>query len=179
MTDAELDVALSSGEDAVLAALYDRYAQRGVNYAFGMLGGRSDAEDVVHEAFCRLMSPRQRHRLGESQGQLTAVFFLTVRNLALDTIRRRKTRRQETLLSEVVSEPTESKTSEVAELRDLVDQLPLDWSAALKLRVDGKLTYAQIAEISGCTLAQVRTRIYRARKSLAQELTRRGILVNG
>ena len=179
MTDDELAVALSSGEDAVLAALYDRYAQRAMNYAFGILRNQSDSEDVVQEAFCRLMAPRQRHRLRASAGQLSAIFFTAVRNLSLDTIRRRKTRRQAALVDQIASPPADVSPSDEAELRGLVDQLPPEWSEALKLRVDGQLTYAEISEVMGCTLAQVRTRIYRARKQLTRELIQRGFLVNG
>ena len=40
-----------------MTALYDRYAQRGVNFAFGLLRNQSDSEDVVHDAFSKLMAP--------------------------------------------------------------------------------------------------------------------------
>jgi len=40
------------------AALYERYAGRGMHYAYSLLTNRTDSEDVVHEAFYRLLARR-------------------------------------------------------------------------------------------------------------------------
>ena len=167
----------TAGRNDVFTAFYDRFAERGVNYAFGLLHNRSDSEDVIQDAFCRLMATAQRQRLLENENEFAAVFFTAVRNLAIDMLRRRQRRRHEPL-DEARATPARQTDFSEEEVRDLLAELPNDWREALQLRVDGKLSYAQIAEVLDCTVAQVRTWVYRARNQLAAELQGRGIPVH-
>lgn len=145
-----------------------------------MLRNSADAEEVVQEAFCRLLI--SRHRVEDSD-EFAAVFFATVRNLCVDVIRRRQ--RRPTM--SIVDLATESKESAEAEgsgelallqraIRDAIDKLPEQWSAALRLRIDGSLSYDKIAHVLNCSKAQVRTWIFRARRELERELTKQELL---
>lgn len=176
MTHHDLRETLQSGQDVALTALYDRYAQQGINFAFGYLGNRSDSEDVVHDAFCRLMAPGQRHRLDQPDEEVAAVFLTSVRNLAIDLLRRRHRRRCEPLREHGRTTSQEAEISE-GEVKQLMDDLPREWAQALRFRIERELSYAQIAESMKCSIPQVRTWIYRARKQLAEELQRRGVCV--
>ena len=54
----------------------------------------------------------------------------------------------------------------------LMDELPNQWADALRLKVDGGLSYDEIARSLECTRAQVRTWIYRARRKLEEQLSK-------
>ena len=61
-------------------------------------------------------------------------------------------------------------------IRAAVEALPSHYGEALKLRLNGGLSYDQIAGILGCTHGQVRTWIYRGRRSLAEHLRKEGLI---
>ena len=162
-----------------LEELHRRYAPQGIRYAFSMLRNRADAEEVTQEAFCRLWAahPQWQEMTGngvaqELQTQFPPLFFTTIRNQCIDQIRKRQRQRQVSL--ESTPEPVSKRTTDVSELDQqivqLLSQLPDNWADALKLKVNGRLSYAEIASVLGATHAQVRTWIYRARRRLAAEL---------
>ena len=140
-------------------------------YALSLVRSWSDAEEIVQEAFCRLI---QRGDLATEINK--AVLFKTVRNLSIDLLRRKGR-----LKFESISEwntPVEKKHNDDVRLQMLqqaVDQilgkLPDHWSAALNLKVNGGLGYEEISAVLGATKDQVRIWIYRARKRLHHELS--------
>lgn len=66
-----------------LEALYDTSAQRLFVCALAVTGCRDSAEDAMHEAFCRLLKLNERPR------DLVAYAMRSVRNAAIDQVRRR------------------------------------------------------------------------------------------
>ena len=59
-----------------------------------------------------------------------------------------------------------------AELGEVIDSLPEDYRVALVLRDLEGLSVAEVAEVSGCSLATAKIRIHRARKRLQESLGR-------
>lgn len=57
-------------------------------------------------------------------------------------------------------------------VRQVIDSLPADYRAALVLHDLEGLSAAEVAEISGCTLATAKVRIHRARQRLGEALQR-------
>ncbi len=77
--------------------LHDRYAPRGVRYAFSILRNQADAEEISQEAFCRLWAAYPDWKNGEGQSlekQFPSLFFATIRNQCIDVIRKRSRRKQ-------------------------------------------------------------------------------------
>jgi RNA polymerase sigma-70 factor (ECF subfamily) len=185
MTDDEILASLSNGNRAAFPLLYQRYASRGLRYAGSLLHNGYDAEEVVQEAFCRLLVPLRQGRVEADRGGFCALYFKTLRNLSLDTLRQRK-RRNHLPLDEV-EEPRAAAAAEVVDggeaslrmqqiLREALQALPAEHVNVLLLRVHGGLSYDQIAAVQGCSRAQVRTWIYRTRRNLEQALQRQGYL---
>jgi RNA polymerase sigma-70 factor (ECF subfamily) len=178
MTEAEIQ-ALTSDGGPPLPELFRLYARKGARYAFALLGNQQDSEDVVQEAFCRLLGPVRRGEVRAELGGFRALFFRTLRNLALDVLRKRKTRRSLYLddVGEVAARNVPSDDGDLLEtLAALRCELPSHEREALDLRVSGGLGYDEIASVLGCTRSQVRTWIYRARRRLEEELRRRRLL---
>lgn len=156
------------------------YAPKGIRYAFSMLRNRADAEETTQEAFCRLLTahPEWNGNTATLESQFPPLFFTTIRNQCIDLIRKRSRRKQVAL--DVTNEPvTSAESSDQRELESkvtqLLEQLPETWADALKLKINGQLSYTEIAEVMEATHAQVRTWIYRARRQLEAELNKTGI----
>jgi RNA polymerase sigma-70 factor (ECF subfamily) len=186
MSMTELDenqalAALSAGDGAAFRVLYDKYADRGLHYARSILQNDSDSEEAVQEAFCRLVKPVNAGKIDPALGGFSAVFFGTLRNLCIDMMRQRRHRSH--LPLDAVAEPGIKPVAPGLEagrieekVRSLLDKLPSHHADALKLKMKGGLSYDQIADVLGCTHAQVRTWIFRARRTLEESFQKEGLI---
>jgi RNA polymerase sigma-70 factor (ECF subfamily) len=146
-----------------------RYAQR-------ITGDTERARDVVQETFLRLC--REQPPLVD--GRLAQWLFTVCRNQALDV--RRKESRMTTLAEpqKIASNPggpEQPGPHEAAAARDeservlrLVAELPESQGEAIRLRFEGGLSYAEIAEITGSTRGSVGLLIHRGLCTLRQRL---------
>ena len=141
-------------------------------------GGRAAAEDLAQESFMRL------HRKGlESLPGDEARFWLfrVARNLALNELGRRQTRRR--LFEKVVAAfaapaPDPERAYEASEQRGLVlellERLPEPQRAALLLREQEEMSYREIAAVLGVSEAKVKVDIFRARSTMRDRWARTG-----
>lgn len=161
-------------------------APQATRYAMSIVRIWADAEEIVQEAFCRLL---QSDRLSDnsdrdSNASDKAFLFTTVRNLAIDQLRKQKRRRFEPLdVGQIATTKTHSDDTRLQRLEQgvqaILKDLPNQWSDALQLKVNGGLSYEEIANVLDATHAQVRTWIYRARKQLEKDLSQQGLLNRG
>ena len=71
-------------QEKIALAVYAEQRAALIDYAAGIIGSREAAEDVVHEAWLRLNRPEATGAVEQPLGYL----YRTVRNLALDIVRR-------------------------------------------------------------------------------------------
>lgn len=180
-TDEETIVSLRNGDSSAFRVIYERYAARGLNYANTILHNENDAEEALQEAFCRLLAPIRKGAVDPARGGFRALFFGILRNLCIDMLRRR--RQAGHLSLESVAEPVSRTGGKHAAPREAAEKiraafrmLPANHAEALRLRLSGKLSYDQIAGFLGCTRAQVRTWIYRARRRLEEIFIKEGLI---
>lgn len=162
----------------------EEIAPQAKRYAMSILRVWADAEEVVQEAFCRLIQSNQIDETHESGSHLKPLLFTTVRNLAIDQLRRQKRRRFEPLdLGQLAGSNHHSDDTRLQQLENAIESilkdLPIQWSEALQLKINGGLSYDEIANVLDATKSQVRTWIYRARKKLDRELSQQGFLDRG
>jgi RNA polymerase sigma factor (sigma-70 family) len=133
---------------------------------------RSDAEDIVQEAFIRFW--RSRDRVADPAGYL----FACVKHVALDWLRgrRRQLRREEAIarpeaetMFVVPIEQDERRSTIEAALRTL----PENQAEVLVLRIWGELTFPQIAAVldvsENTASSRYRYALARLREQLAEE----------
>jgi RNA polymerase sigma-70 factor (ECF subfamily) len=152
-----------------------QYEEPLTRYALRITGDGERARDVVQETFLRLC--REQPPLGDNR--LAQWLFTVCRNQALD-VRRKESRM--TTLAEPQKVSTNGKHAgphEAAAARDetervlrLVSELPDSQGEAIRLRFEGGLSYAQIAEITGSTRGSVGLLIHRGLTTLRQKLKR-------
>ena len=136
--------------------------------AYHILESQEDAEDAVQELYLRLI---------KTPGKLTdiqdpAAFGITIlRNICIDTIRRREKRKSEELHEYMVADVSspDKAAAEKDKLRILIheiDKLPQKQSMVLKMRTLEGLEYDEIAKRTGLSLINIRVLISIARKTL-------------
>jgi RNA polymerase sigma-70 factor (ECF subfamily) len=171
------------GDREAFGLLVRRHQDRVFNVAYQILRNREDALDVAQDAFVKAFAS-----LSDFKGEAsftTWVHRITV-NLAIDTLRRRRRLDPAPFDDQrAVAEDAESGLAgpddpslavEVRQVRALLDQgiraLPPAQRAVLVLREVEGLTYEEIAGVVGCSLGTVMSRLFYARRRLAQLLGR-------
>lgn len=171
-------------DEKAFEVVVQRYRKRAYTTAYAMLGDEAEAMDVVQEAFIRVFKT-----IGAFKGESSFYtwFHRIVTNLAIDRLRRRKTRQTQPLTyindegedegeerheADGINNP--DRVLESGQLRvDLnraLSELSPDHRAVIMLReVDG-LSYIEIAEVTNCSIGTVMSRLFYARKKLQERL---------
>ncbi|MCL5966700.1 MAG: sigma-70 family RNA polymerase sigma factor [Deltaproteobacteria bacterium] len=176
--DEELIRAAQEGDEEAFRALMERYKRRAFAVAVGIVGDPDDAMDVVQEAFVKLFYKLKEFRFGSN---FYTWFYRLLVNQAID--RWRKSSRSQTVsldekwLTEEDSPPEAAVyprtpedlvgNRELAEgLKRAIAALPEYHRAVILLREVEGLAYEEIAEVLGCTLGTVMSRLHYARAKL-------------
>ena len=181
--DVELVVRTQNGEREAFSELVRRYHLRIHNTIYGLVGERDDADDLSQEAFLKAYRSLPSFR-GRSQF-FTWIYRIAV-NCALDWMKAQGRRRDVPLEADLPA-PVESldgvfrqpEAPDVRvrrrELQNALEQAlaalaPVYRSALVLRELDG-LTYEEIAQILGCSVGTVKSRLFRARVQM-QDLLR-------
>lgn len=183
ITDLASLQALQQGEAAALNDLIARWERPLIAFSYRYVQNHADAQDLVAEAFVRLY--RQRDRL-RPDTRLSAWLFTTLANLCHNH-HRWKRRHPTVALDAPGPDDSRSPGEEIASpqpapgtalehdeslaaVRAAIARLPHHLRTAVLLHHYEKLSYREIAEITGCSERGVETRLYRARQQLRQHL---------
>jgi RNA polymerase sigma-70 factor (ECF subfamily) len=170
-----------TGDAQAFGALVDRYQIRLLNFVNRTIGDRERAEDLVQEVFIRVF--RHLHRFDQTKKFSTWIYTIAS-NLAKNELRNRS--RNPLVLFQTIKknweadhrplqfEDTTARPDDLYRKRFLkgavdqcVRQLPEHHREVFVLReLEGK-SYQEIAEITGCNLGTVKSRLNRARNSFA------------
>ncbi len=182
LTDSQVVQAFLDGEQRAFGELVRRYDNRLVNFVFRTVGDRERAQDLVQETFVRVY--RHLHRVDQTKKFSTWIYTIAS-NLAKNELRNRS--RNPLVLFQTLKqnwdadhrplewEDTQFKPDDLFRKRFLrekveeaVAQLPEHHRVVFVLReLEGK-TYEEIADITGCNLGTVKSRLNRARNNFAQ-----------
>ena len=170
MTDAdqltELALAAGRGDRAALDR-FIRASQDDVWRTVAYLGDPGSADDLTQETFLRAIGALPRFA-GRSSAR-TWLLSIT-RRVVVDQIRRNQARPRTTsqidLDSLLSTSPAAVRFEDVIEIRMLLDGLESNRRDALVLTQILGLSYAEAAEVSGCPLGTIRSRVARAREDL-------------
>jgi RNA polymerase sigma-70 factor (sigma-E family) len=151
-----------------LSDLYVRHAPEGIRLAFLITGDRAIAEDLVQEAFSRLVG-RLRHLRDPSA--FDAYLRRTIVNLSTSHFRHRRVERAY-LEREAAAPSREGNPNEALDeaMHAVLLRLPQRQRAAIILRFYEDLSDVQTAEILRCSAGTVRSLVSRGMKTLRSEL---------
>jgi RNA polymerase sigma-70 factor (ECF subfamily) len=163
---------LAAGREEAYAALYDQFGAALFRVGHALLGSRQDAEDAVQEVFVGLV--RTRHLLRNVEN-LRAYLFSAVRHAAIRLAVQRKERLPLTLaeIGDMVA-PADlaGTTDEAVQLEKALRELPFEQRELVVLKIDGGLTFAEIAAALGISANTAASRYRYALDKLRAALER-------
>lgn len=179
-SDQELIDACLAGRTEAFGTLVVRYQDRLFNSMVRVLGSSDDARDVVQDAFVQAFRKLDSFR---GKSAFYSWLFRIAMNAAIS--RKRKDKHKPNSIEQVRDqtgqEPTDTRPDtlpshalETSEQQQLVQtalaQLPEEFRTVLVLKEMDGLKYDEIADVVGCPIGTVRSRISRARSELRDKL---------
>ena len=176
LSDQELMRIVQAGDNSPASEIYDRYSGRIYNFAFRFLRNAEAAEDATQEVFVKMIRHANQF---QGDAKLSTWLFSITANWCRDYLRKADNKAKEGD-DVLVTLPTPSELSpernlerrenEVRVKRALQALTPEQREAILLSRYQG-LSYAEIAQIAGCSEGAVKTRVFRAMETLKKALT--------
>jgi RNA polymerase sigma-70 factor, ECF subfamily len=179
LNDSELLRSMLAGDEEALSVLYRRRQGAVYRFALQMSGSKTVAEDVTQEVFLFLM--RDGHVFDPARGSVSAFLLGVARNYVL---RRMRVEQQLTPLGDDFDDdvpvlhastdlcPLEdlTRTETIESVRRAVLSLPSKYREVVVLCELQDISYGETAEILGCAIGTVRSRLHRARALLLAKL---------
>lgn len=153
--------------DMTAMALFIRATQAEVWRVCAHLGNRWAADDLAQEVYLRAHRSLPRFR-GESSAR---TWLLTIaRRVCADHVREQQRRPAAAPLDELVDPADPADHSSYSALRDLLHRLSDERKEAFVLTQLLGLSYQEAADVCGCPVGTIRSRVARARENLTSAL---------
>jgi len=181
--DEELLRLMLAGDRAAFAQLYQRWQSNVYRFALRMTGASALAEDITQDVFLTLMRDGGQY---EARGKFASYIFTITRRSVLRRLQRERrfvslepdndfeqdgeASFGETILSDDDPLTALTRNEMIDAVRQAVQGLPLHYREVVLLCHLHELSYAEAAEIIGCEIGTVCSRLYRARAILAKQL---------
>ena len=165
----------SPEQTAFLEEAMTRFGRQTYNYAYRLTGNMADARDLSQEAFIRVYRAWRSFRPGTS---FLAWIYRITTNLYRDELRRRKGVYAQPLPDDSTGHERSSEAAAVNPIETLHEhqlsapterallQLTPEQRAVVVLADVDEHSYQEIADIVGCSIGTVRSRLHRARAQL-------------
>lgn len=167
----------AAGDKDAFAALVNRYQKPVIRFCYRMAGSRADAEDVAQETFVNLYRSLGRLR---REYAFSTVVFCYARNAMLNHLRGagRRHRHLQAFQREQAgtasAAPRPDHRAQAADAAAMLEAgmaaLPPEFREVFILREFQGVDYQGIADIVGCPVGTVRSRLARAREQLRAHL---------
>ena len=172
-SDGELMRAVMKEDTSALVQLIERWESRLLAFVFRYVQNESVARDLVQETFVRIYQARERFDPAKS---FSSWMFAIAANLCRNHQRWTRRHRETSLESVAESMDTEhpvrriARTESQQRIADALAALPHSLRVSVLLYYFEDLSYAEISDITGCSVRGVESRLYRARKILQKLL---------
>ena len=179
-TDEELVARSRSGDAESFNQLISRWERPIYALAYRVIGREEDARDVTQETFLRAFRGLAAFK---GQAKFSSWLYRIALNLCRDWIRRKKRSPIATLPEDVELEDLASDAGATETVEDLVSRrelselveaamarLPEEQRTAIILKEYHGMTFQEIADLQGCPLSTVKTRLYQGLSVLRREL---------
>jgi RNA polymerase sigma-70 factor (ECF subfamily) len=177
--DADLIRATLDGDHDAFQALVERYEVRIYRLLSRFARDRMEAEDLAQDVFVKVF--RKLHTFQQDSSFYTWLYRIGI-NTATDHLSRHQRRRLRLVEDVSALERGDRDDAGAAtplleeELRQvtrrIVEGLPEKYRTILILREYEDLTYTDIAEVLGCSIGTVESRLFRARRRFKEALER-------
>jgi RNA polymerase sigma-70 factor (ECF subfamily) len=175
LSDQELMRIVQAGDHSPASEIYDRYSGRIYNFAFRFLKNSEAAEDATQEVFVKMLKHASQFH---GDAKLSTWLFSITANWCRDYLRKadNKVKESDDVLVTLPA-PTELAPDRHLERREneqrvrrALESLTSEQREAILLSRYHGLSYAEIAQIAGCSEGAVKTRVFRAMETLKRTL---------
>ena len=139
-------------------------------FAWSLARNGADADDLVQETLIRAWGKRDKHTPGTT---LRARLFTILRNTWYTPVGKRKREVPHEgghLAETLTAAPNQEWRCELKSPKAALDQLPPEHREAIVMVGTAGPSHEEAAEISGCALGTIKSRVNRARNRLARAL---------
>lgn len=169
---------VKKGDNAAFCKIVEKYQRPVYNLCYRMLGNTDEAEDAAQEVFLRAYVKLDSC---DDKRQFSTWLFSIASHYCLDKWRKRRTRLA--LWDDVVSlyyfsqhtvqpERAVLETEVTQEVHDLLKTLQPDYRLVVILKYWHTMSYQEIAQTLDTSVSAIKSKLFRARKMMAQTVTR-------
>ena len=170
----------AKGDEEAFLLIYRRHQAPMYRFALRMTGNTWAAEEIVQDVFMTLM--RGPKKYDATRGALGAFLYGVARNRVMKHLERLP---REVALEEKNEDGTGSgivlqdastpamwleKRERVRQVRDAVQELPVEFREAVVLCELEELSYEEAAQMAGCPIGTIRSRLHRGKALLMAKL---------
>lgn len=142
--------------------------------AYALVENQADAEDILQETYCKLWN--KRNELDDISNP-EAFSVTLVKNLCLDFLRSPRARHNEgeealeriIIASDSSPEKEQEEKDDIRHIQRLIELLPANQRQVLRLFSIEDHSYEEIEQITGLSPSNIRTLLFRARKSIREK----------
>jgi len=175
LSDQELMRLVQAGDVSPASEIYDRYSSRIYNFAYRFLRNSEAAEDATQEVFVKMLKHANQFH---GDAKLSTWLFSITANWCRDYLRKsdNKAKEAEDVLytlpapSEHAPDRNLERRQDQQRIQKALEALTPEQREAILLSRYQGLSYAEIAQISGCSEGAVKTRVFRAMETLKKAL---------
>ncbi len=172
------------GDKEAFGQLIDAYQIPVYNLAYRMLNNSGEAEEAAQEAFIRAYTRLESYN---PDHKFSTWLLSITSNYCIDLLRKRRAiflsideplGAHPALRSDKIKEPEAQVTlNEQQEMvQSLLEDLPDEYRQAVVLRYWYELSYEEIADSMETTVSAIKSRLFRARKLLAEIGVKKGLI---
>jgi RNA polymerase sigma-70 factor, ECF subfamily len=169
---------IAGGDKDALRVLFARHNVRVFRFLTRIVGNDATAEDLVNEVFLEVWRNAGRF---EARSQVSTWILAIARFKALASMRRRQHDELDEEASEMIEDTSDTpevaaqKTERSALLQQCLKQLSVAHRQVVDLIYYHDQSIEEVAEIIGVPASTVKTRMFYARKRIAEMMAERGV----
>lgn len=176
--DSELYQKYRNGDEAAFDELIRRYDEPLIMYLYGILHDYHDAEDIMVEAFARILEKKPRIE----EGCFKSYLFKTGRNLAINLLKHLRRHEQfsiEGMNIEAAPDASPDKASAAADqkviLKRCLNRIDEELREVLYLIYLDELSYREAAGVLKVNTKRIDNLLERGKKRMREELKKEGV----
>jgi len=156
-----------AGDGLAFAELFDRYRPRLQYYLRKLAGDALEMDDLLQDVWFDVF--RALPRLADP-GAFPAWLYRVARDRAFRRLRRRRPPCEPVAEHELADRDGELTADDVAWVHAALDRLSPEHREVLVLRFLEGMAYGDVAQVVGCALGTVKSRIYHAKRGLRRAI---------
>jgi RNA polymerase sigma-70 factor (ECF subfamily) len=178
------------GDAAAMETLYLRYRQGVYSWLLRMTGNAAEAEDIYQDVWLKVIRSASDYRSGNFKAWLWQI----VRNKTTDRMRKKSPslvldapvcaddEGEHTVVDQLTDDAAVDALMQIEEMErrrmacDAIDMLPTAQKEVVLLRINGELSFKEIADMLAAPIGTVLARMHNAVKNLKAALAKKGVL---